>query len=52
MSTNYMYLIQWYGPFSNRKELKRWEDNQKENFSCIYSKVKGRTSVLSDIIVE
>ena len=32
MSTNYMYLVQWFGPFSSRKELKRWEDDQKENF--------------------
>ncbi|MBQ6729739.1 MAG: hypothetical protein IJQ83_06370 [Bacteroidales bacterium] len=51
MSKNYMYLVQWYGPFSSRKELKRWEDDQKESFFCIYFKVKGRTSVLLGIIV-
>lgn len=32
MSKYYMYLVQWYGPFSSRKELKRWEDDQKESF--------------------
>ena len=32
MASNNMFLLQWYGPFPNRHELKKWEDEQNEDF--------------------
>lgn len=45
------YLIEWYGPFFSKEELKKWEDTRSDKFNLYVFKLNKLAKVIS-IIVE